>query len=934
MPVLAALVALPLGAGPAAAPAGVVPGITASGLDAFFAPDVEPGDAMLAARGGAIPTGAFARASAQSAAIGVRTAATDPALAQSRWTLRGPTNVGGRVLDVVVDPLRQDGVYLATASGGVWHSTDAGKRYRSVWPDSLTQAVGALAISRTGVLWAGTGEAGPGGGSITYGGTGVYRSVNGGKTWQQMGLAGSERIGRIVVDPRDEKTIWVAANGPLYTRGGERGLYKSTDAGRSWKLVLAGTNDTTGAVDVALDPKDPRTVYATTWDRLREPDRRTYTGPGSGAFKSTDGGASWTRLGGPALASSPQLGRLGIAIAPSDPNRVYILAPPEGSLPTALYRSNDAGASFLPVVGVPVASVNTAFSTLYPWWFGRVYVDPDQPDRVFTTGVNLARTDDGGQSFSAVAGLHADQHGMAWDPRVKNRVYVGNDGGSYTSSDDAVTFKHGTYMPWNQPFSVSVSQQNPRKILVGLQDNGGNRNYVADDDPGLDQYNDITGGDGTEMTFDPADDSVVYGCSQYGACARSASGGGGMSGFENQIVGSRKNWLTPIEFDPLDPTLGFTASEVLSMTRDRGPDQYNDITGGDGTEMAFDPADDSVVYGCSQYGACARSASGGDGMSGFENQIVGSRKNWLTPIEFDPLDPTLVFTASEIVSMSSDRGLSWKPISLDLTGGPGRETNPLFRAYGTVTTISAAMATHRTIYAGTDDGRVSFTHDGGTTWTRASGLPTDWVTSVAIDRRDPAKVAYASFSGFRSGAQKALVFRTADGGATWKDVTGNLPQAPVNDVLPIGDAVAVATDVGVFLSRDLGRSWSKVGAGLPNAPITELSYQVKTGTLLAANFGRGAYSVALPTADKAAKVAAAAAANKAVAPGVKGPVGSAPGAGTTQSVAGDAPTAPDLATVPVADSRAVRLPVGGALMLGLLAALGGLLWLRPDRRRS
>ncbi len=857
LPVLAALVALPSDAAPAA-PRSAVPGITASGLEAFFTPDAEPGDAMLAARGGAIPTGAFARASAQSAAIGVRTASTDPALARSRWTLRGPTNVGGRVLDVVVDPLRRDGVYLATASGGVWHSTDAGKRYRSVWPDSLTQAVGALAISNTGVLWAGTGEAGPGGGSITYGGTGVYRSVNGGRTWQQMGLKGSERIGRIVVDPRDEKTIWVAANGPLYTRGGERGLYKSTDAGRSWKLVLAGANDTTGAVDVALDPTDSRTVYATTWDRLREPDRRTYTGVGSGAFKSTDGGATWVRIGGPALASSPELGRLGIAVAPSDAKRVYILAPPEGSLPTALYRSNDAAASFLPVIGRPVASTNTAFSTLYPWWFGRVYVDPDQPDRVFTTGVNLARTDDGGLSFSAVPGLHSDQHGMVWDPRVKDRVYVGNDGGSYTSTDDAKTFTHGTYMPWNQPFSVSVSQQDPRRVLVGLQDNGGNRNYVADDDPGVDQYNDITGGDGTEMTFDPADDSVVY--------------------------------------------------------------------------------------GCSQYGACARSASGGDGMSGFENEIVGSRKNWLTPIEFDPLDPALVFTASEIVSMSSDRGLSWKPISLDLTGGSGRETNPLFRAYGTVTTVSAAMATYRTVYAGTDDGRVSYTHDGGATWTRATGLPTDWVTSVAIDRRDPAKVAYASFSGFRSGAQKALVFRTADGGATWKDVTGNLPQAPVNDVLPIGDAVAVATDVGVLLSRDLGRSWLKVGAGLPNAPTTELSYQAATDTLLAAIFGRGAYSVPLPGPGKAAKPdqkAKPAPKGKAtlVAPTAVAPVALAvtppqPEAGRVSAPA--AAPAASLSTALVADSRAVRLPAGGALALGLLAlaALGGLLWLRPGRRRS
>src|SRR5688572_10646615 len=215
LPVLVALVAAPgltptaSSAAPAVAPP--LAGVSASGLAALLDPAAEPGDPMLAASGGTVPVGAFERASTQAAAVGAKTKSSDPALAKATWKLRGPTNIGGRVLDVVVDPKVRNGVYAATASGGVWHSKDAGKTYRSVWPDHLTQAIGALDVSKSGVLWAGTGEAGPGGGSITYGGTGVYRSADGGKTWKNMGLRGSDRIGRILVDPRNENVVWVAA---------------------------------------------------------------------------------------------------------------------------------------------------------------------------------------------------------------------------------------------------------------------------------------------------------------------------------------------------------------------------------------------------------------------------------------------------------------------------------------------------------------------------------------------------------------------------------------------------------------------------------------------------------------------------------------------------------------------------------------------------
>jgi photosystem II stability/assembly factor-like uncharacterized protein len=804
MPRLRVLLLLPLLSLPAAlaavpttlptSPASVTrgPAVTAAGLDALFDPAREPGDELLAQRGGVIPTGAWMRANAQAQRLATTTAATDPALASATWSLKGPTNIGGRVLDVVVDPLRRDSIYVATASGGVWHSTDAGVRFSSAWPTEMTQAVGALAVSPTGVLWAGTGEAGPGGGSITYGGSGVYRSTDGGRHWTGLGLKGSERIGRVVIDPRNENTVWVAANGPLYSGGGERGLYKTTDGGKHWTLTLKPETATSGAVDIALDPKNPDTVYATMWDRIRYPDRRQYTGMGSGAFKSSDAGKTWTRIGGPTLAAQPELGRLGITVAPSDPNRVYILASTEAGLTAGLHRSEDAGATFTPGFDTPL--ITGGF--VYAWWFGRVYVDPKDPDHVFATGVNMSESTDGGVSFGSSPGLHADQHGMAWDPKVPGRVYVGNDGGVYRSDNNGASFKHGEYMPWNQLFSIDISMQDPRKIVGGLQDNGGNRNYKRNEDP--------------------------------------------------------------------------------------ANDGWNDITGGDGTEMAINPRNEKNVYGCSQYGVCAVSHDGGNTMSSYENSIIGTRKGWLTPIEFDPGDPHAVYTGSEIVHRSADEGDSWTPISPDLTGGPGRETNPLFRNYGTITTLAVAYADLGTIYAGTDDGRVQYTHDGGTTWTRATGVPTDWVTSVAIDRRNAKTVAFASFSGFRSGKSKALVFRTIDGGKTWKDISGNLPQAPVNDVVPVGDNLLVATDVGVFLSRsvskNLGRSWLKVGSGLPNAPITELRWHAPTSTVFAANFGRGAWSVRVPGLGSAAGGGGAAARPPAARP-APAPTGPLPATG-------------------------------------------------------
>ncbi len=267
---------------------------------------------------GGIPVGALRKAGEQAAAL-ARSGGPLDSLAAARWKFVGPTNIGGRVVDIAVDPVAADTIYVASATGGVWKSTDKGARFTSIWPATNTQAMGALVITSTGTLFAGTGEANPGGGSITYGGSGIYRSVDGGATWQVVGLTDSGAIGRLAVDPTNSQHIFAAVAGDLYNPGGERGVYESTDGGTTWNQVLAGDNDTTGAIDLAIDPTNPNRVFAAMWDHLREPDLRTYGGVGSGVYRSTDGGTTWQRLAGGLPAASATIGRIGVALGRVEP---------------------------------------------------------------------------------------------------------------------------------------------------------------------------------------------------------------------------------------------------------------------------------------------------------------------------------------------------------------------------------------------------------------------------------------------------------------------------------------------------------------------------------------------------------------------------------------------------------------------------------------
>ncbi|HVF19062.1 MAG TPA: hypothetical protein VNA14_02330 [Mycobacteriales bacterium] len=739
-----------------------------------------PGDWFDRQRAGAdgqVDPAAYAAALTQAERLRADTARRDPVLAGAPWQLMGPTNVGGRVLDLAVDATQDDTLYIAAATGGVWKSVDAGLTYTPSWPANQTQSVGALAVGRDGTLYAGTGEAGPGGGSVTFAGNGIYRSRDKGRTWQNVGLRGAGAFGKIVVDPKNPKIVFAAATGNLFTQGGQRGLYRSTDGGNSWQLVLRGANARTGAVDIAIDPTDPRKVYATTWDRIRYPTHRVYGGPGSGVYRSVNGGTTWQRVvDGPTGETPADTGRIAISVAASQPKRLYAHVIATNGVHAGFFRSDDAGVTW---IDVPIAATIAGNASSYGWWFGRIFVDPKDANRLFVPGVDLVESRDGGLTaiphsnttagvvagFTPIGNPHADQHAMVWHPRVANRVYLANDGGMYTSRANGLpgTWVGGLSQGWTQHYSVGVSRQQPGRIVTGLQDNLCQRSYLVGGVTRPDSW------------------------TKYGLC-------------------------------------------------------------GDGLQTLINPDNDLVVYGCSQYGSCTRSDDGG-----FSFRPLGAtqsdRRGWWTPLQFDPSDPNVMYYGGNVLNRSTDGGLTWTAISDDLSTDPEQLDEGGYQIYGVITWVAASPSDPNRLIVGTDEGLIWTTTDLGETWRRASApkvTPKAWITRVGFDPKN-ANVVYATYSGYRSGSNRAHVMRSTNFGRTWTDITGNLPVAPVNEIITVGSGtLIVGTDVGVFLSRDAGRRWLAVGKGLPTVPILDLEFDRASDTLTAATFGRGIMRVTLP----------------------------------------------------------------------------------------
>ena len=671
---------------------------------------------------------------------------------QNEWEFVGPVNLGGRITDIEVPSGSDNTVYTAAASGGIFKSFDRGNTWFPIFDGQASIAIGDLAISPTdtNMIYAGTGEPNAGGGSLAYDGNGIYKSSNGGQTWQNLGLVECGSTGKIALDPLNPDRIFVAVMGKLFANNPERGIYRSTDGGTSWQNVLY-VSDSTGGIDVVLNPLNPNIIFASLWERIRRPNRRVYGGPTSAIYKSTDGGSTWNKLvnGLP----TQQLGRINLALCSANPAIIYASIVGKNETLIDVYKSTDAGDHW-----IALNATSLIYTTPYDWWFGGVKVDPVNPDEVYLLMMYPYRSQTGGTGHDwteIASGAHVDQHALYLSPTNHQYRILGNDGGVNFTSDNFLTV-------------TGTDQQN---LPIG-------QFYCMDVFPG----------------------------------------------------GSTPNYLT-----------GGLQDNGVAEKSDIPPQELHLVVGGDGVLSKFDPNDPQIFYGSYQYGGFQFSnpAYGYYFPNGFSG---GDRFNWKSPMTIYKHHSSMVFIGSNRVYRSANYGYTVESISGDLSNGPGSSSV----VYGTVTALAVAPSDSEYIYAGTDDANLWGTRNGGSTWTKINtGLPQRWVTSVKVSEGNPLEV-FVTFSGYRFNDSIAHVYHSIDGGSTWTNICGNLPDIPVNDILQDPEYPAIlylATDIGVYYSKDTGLHWQLLGSTLPLVPVNELALHADSRYLYAATYGRSMYRI-------------------------------------------------------------------------------------------
>lgn len=687
----------------------------------------------------------------------------------------GPAVTSGRVADIAVVPSRPSTWYVAVASGGVWKTVNAGTTWTPLFDGEGSYSIGCVTVDPTNpnVVWVGTGENNSQR-SVSYG-DGVYKSLDGGKSWKNVGLKASEHVGKIVVDPRSSDVVYVAAQGPLWAAGGDRGLYKTSDGGKSWKQVLT-VSENTGVSDLWMDPRDPAVLYATSYQRRRHVWGMVHGGPESAIWKSVDAGATWRKLekGIP----KADLGRIGLAVSPADPDVLTALVEASDAKDRGTYRSTDRGESWTRAGDYAPGG---------PQYYQELVPDPNKVDRLYSLDTYNQVTEDGGKSWKRLGEKwkHVDNHALWVDPVDTNHLLNGNDGGVYESWDRGAAWAFKANLPVTQFYRVAVDDSKPFYFVYG----------------------------GTQ------DNATLGGPSR----TKSAHG----------ILNS--DWFV--------------------------------TTFGDGFFSAVDPKDPNIVYSESQYGGLVRF----DRKTGEEIDIQPQpdpseaplRWNWDSPLIVSPHAPSRIYFAAQRLFRSDDRGDHWTPVSPDLTRQVDRNKlkmmgrvwsvdavakNTSTSIYGNVVSLAESPKKEGLLYAGTDDGLVQVTEDGGTTWRKVETFPgvpaSTYVAGLSPSPHDDVTV-YAAFDNHKMGDFKPYLLKSGDRGRTWVSIAGDLPAkgtvyTVVEDPAKSG-LLYCGTEFGLFFSPDGGRRWVQLKGGLPTIAVKDIAIQKREGDLVLATFGRGFY---------------------------------------------------------------------------------------------
>jgi photosystem II stability/assembly factor-like uncharacterized protein len=688
----------------------------------------------------------------------------------------GPALMSGRISDIAIHPDDPSAWYVAVGSGGVWKTANAGTTWQPIFDGESVYSTGCIAIDPANpeVIWVGSGE-NVGGRHVGFG-NGIYRSADGGENWEHLGLEDSQHLSKIVIHPEDSKTLFVAAQGPLWSPGGERGLYKTTDGGANWKNVLSA-GDWTGVTDVVMDPRDPDRLYAATWQHQRTVAALMDGGPESGIHKSVDGGETWTRL----TEGLPKgnMGKIGLAISPQQPDVLYAAIELDNS-EGGVWRSTNRGATW-------EKRSDAVAGATGPHYYQELVASPHAFDRIYLMDFRVQVSDDGGKTFRRLKeeSKHSDNHALVFRPDDPDWMLMGTDGGLYETFDLAENWRYIANLPVTQFYKLALDDSEPfYNVYGGTQDNNTQGGPVR-----TDNVNGITNADwfitlfadGHQPAVEPGNPNIVYSEWQEGNLVRTDRATGGIVYIQPQP-------------EPGDP-----------------PERFN----------------------------------------------------WDAPILISPHSPTRIYYGSHRVWRSDDRGDSWTPVSPDLTRDEDRMLLPLMgrrwsstapwdfkamSAYNTITSLAESPVEEGVLWAGTDDGLIQVSSDGGGNWKAIPvgdlpGVPdTAFVNNIVADLFD-ADTAYVALDNHKYGDFRPFLVKTTNRGRTWSSMAGDLPERHLvwrlvqDHVKP--DLFFTATEFGLFFTVDGGSHWVRLEGGVPTISFRDLAIQRRENDLVGASFGRG-----------------------------------------------------------------------------------------------